>query len=99
MSTPVQAGPAGRVEIHYATVFDGRTPVLCGVAEGPMPAASEWRYVTCPRCLAIGAKTSAAVRAAVAQRDREEASRVAEAAPAPICASGAGKRSHFRRRT
>jgi len=80
---PRQYTPSGYLHTHYATIFDGRTPVLCGLVERPMPAASEWRYVTCPWCLAIGAKTSAAACAAIAERDREEAARRAEEAALP----------------
>jgi hypothetical protein len=43
---------AHNVVIHFSTVFDGRTPVLCGASGIPCPAASERRYVSCPRCLA-----------------------------------------------
>ena len=49
---------SGAVEIHYATVFDGRTPTLCGVASTPKQASNEWRYVSCRACLVLGVRTS-----------------------------------------
>lgn len=58
MSTPIQAGASGAVEIHYATVFDGKTPTLCGVNSIPKPATNEWPYVSCRACLVLGARTS-----------------------------------------
>jgi hypothetical protein len=42
-----------REPIHFSRVFDGRTPALCGKNGTPCPAANEWRYVGCPRCLAL----------------------------------------------
>jgi len=58
VSTPIQVGPSGAVEIHYATVFDGRTPTLCGVTTTPKPGTNEWRYVSCRACLVLGARSS-----------------------------------------
>ena len=58
---------------HYSTVFDGRTPVLCGWNEIPKPAVSEWRYVSCLACLEIGARSNAKARATLEQRLREAA--------------------------
>jgi len=58
MGTPIQSGSSGAVEIHYATVFDGKTPTLCGVATVPKPGTNEWRYVSCRACLVLGARTS-----------------------------------------
>lgn len=40
-----------RVVIHYAVVFDGVTPVLCGLVHEP--AMSDRRYVSCARCRAL----------------------------------------------
>jgi hypothetical protein len=42
-----------REPIHFSTIFDGRTPALCGKVGTPCPATSEWRYVGCERCLAL----------------------------------------------
>jgi hypothetical protein len=42
---------AHNVVIHYSTVFDGRTPALCGASGIPCPASNERRYVNCPGCL------------------------------------------------
>lgn len=58
MSTPIQSGSSGTVPIHFATVFDGRTPVLCGVNSVPKPGTNEWWAVNCRACLVLGARTS-----------------------------------------
>jgi hypothetical protein len=42
-----------REPIHHATTFGYSTPTTCGKTTQPKPAASEWAYVTCPRCLAL----------------------------------------------
>jgi len=69
------------VEIHYSTVFDGRTPTLCGVASVPKPATSEWRYVSCRACLMLGARTS---KDAAARLRGSEAAATAEPPSRPI---------------
>ena len=38
------------VVIHYALRFDGG-PKFCGYGRIPMPASSEWRYVSCRACI------------------------------------------------
>jgi hypothetical protein len=55
MSTaPVDPSYAtNRVEIHHSEIFDGWTPADCGASDSPCPAASDWRYVKCRRCLAL----------------------------------------------
>lgn len=72
MGTPVQSGSPGPVDIHYATVFDGKTPVLCGVNSVPKPAASEWRYVSCRACLVLGARTSPEAAARLRKIEAED---------------------------
>lgn len=42
-----------RAPIHYSTVFDGKTPALCGKSGTPCPCTNERRYVKCHRCLAL----------------------------------------------
>src|SRR5436190_9911454 len=91
------APASNQVVIHHATVFDGRTPVLCGRNDIPKPATSEWRYVSCPACLEIGARTTPAAQAALDRQLREAAAMKAanDVAPDPTFdlqkASGANK--------
>jgi hypothetical protein len=42
-----------REPIHHAVRFSFDTPTTCGKQNVPKPAASEWRYVDCPKCLAL----------------------------------------------
>lgn len=39
--------------IHHASAFSYDAPTTCGRVEQPKPAALEWHYVTCRRCLAL----------------------------------------------
>lgn len=57
VSTPIQSRSSGPVEIHYATVFDGKTPTLHVVVTVSKPATSERRYVSCRACPVLGART------------------------------------------
>lgn len=73
MSTPIQRGPESTGVIHYAEVY----PVLmtlCGVTDRPKPATARWRFVTCLRCLELGAASSreAAARLAYLRRPGDD---------------------------
>lgn len=50
------AGAVAQAEpIHHNTVFGPEgyaAPTTCGRTEQPKPAASDWKLVTCPACLA-----------------------------------------------
>lgn len=56
MSGNINPGPVGQqTPIHHATVFGPagyHAATTCGRTEQPKPASAEWRYVTCPKCLA-----------------------------------------------
>jgi len=57
---------SSREPIHFSTVFDGKTPVLCGKVGTPCPATNEWRYVGCEKCLALKTGETHARRSATA---------------------------------
>jgi hypothetical protein len=54
MNAPGAAPPTERREpIHHASTFGYDAPPTCGRREQPKPAAADWRFVTCPACLAV----------------------------------------------
>jgi hypothetical protein len=53
-TAPIDPDYVGQREpIHHARIFGFDAPTTCGKVDQPKPAALEWRYVTCPRCLAL----------------------------------------------
>lgn len=52
MGDNINPGTVHQTEpIHFKTVFTWEAPTLCGKSTQPKPSASDWAYVTCPRCL------------------------------------------------
>jgi len=68
---PAQAGRPSYLPIHYGDVGDPPR-VLCASSDASTPVTREWRYVTCPRCLEMGAERGApSARARLEQLRRE----------------------------
>jgi hypothetical protein len=67
----VQVSRPSYLAIHFAEVFPA-TSVLCMSKAASTPATSDWRYVTCRRCLVAGlVEGSSEAGAELARRDAE----------------------------